>query len=92
MVEEATSKVMKVIPSKGTRLSIMIIVEFLAIVWAFYVMYNAPELAGENALADYAAFHTDIFNSWAEFTIWNVGTYAASETVVKGGESVLNRE
>lgn len=87
MVEQ----VVKIIPSKGTRLNLVIILEFLAIVWAFYMMFNAPDVSDLVTFSDWADFQIEIFAAWSSFTVWNVGTYAASETVVKGAEGVMNR-
>ena len=70
----------KLIPSKGTRLQMMVALEGLVTLWAVYA------LVGQN-IQDTVL----VFNSWADFTKWNVGIYAASETVVKGSESVMNR-
>lgn len=68
----------KQIPSKGTRLWTMLILELFASVLLLIAL-----IAGSDSVT---------FAAWAEFTKWNVGTYAASETFVKGAEGVMNRD
>jgi len=87
MVEEAV----KIIPSKGTRLNIMIILEVLSILWAISLLFKAPSLSSSFTYDMLVAVQLSVFATWSEFTIWNVGTYAASETVVKSAEGYMNK-
>ena len=87
MVEET----IKIIPSKGTRLKIMVVLEVLAILWAMLLFLKAPELSETFTYDLMVATQLSIFVTWSEFTIWNVGTYAASETVVKSAEGYMNK-
>ena len=82
----------KIIPNKGTRLRMMIVVEFLSIIWSVYAMANVPEVSEIVNFTDAADFQLKIFAAWSDFTIWNVGTYVASETFVKGTEGIMNRD
>ncbi len=77
MVEQ----VVKTIPSKGTRLKMMVWLEIIAIAWALFATFNLNDSTAMIA----------VFSAWADFTKWNVGIYVASETVVKGGEAVMNK-
>lgn len=87
MVEQAV----KIIPTKGTRLKIMIVLEGLAILWAALLFLKSPELSETFTYDLMVATQLGIFATWSEFTIWNVGTYAASETVVKSAEGYMNK-
>ena len=82
MVEQAV----KTIPSKGTRLWMMVWLEILATVFCLFIFYK---MLGAELNAEYVKEALLIFSAWAGFTQWNVGIYAMSETVVKGGEAVM---
>ncbi len=84
MVEENYRK----IPSRGTRLWMMIGIEFMATVFCI-VLFS--KMLGAELNAEYVNEALLIFSAWAGFTQWNVGIYAMSETVVKGGEAVMNK-
>jgi len=83
MVEDETmvEEIYKKIPSKGTRLWMMVWLEAIVIAWALYATFNSADSVAMIA----------VFAAWADFTKWNVGIYAASETVVKGGEAAMNK-
>ena len=84
MVEQ----VIKTIPSKGSRLKMMIWLEFLATFFCLFIFYK---MLGAELNTEYVKEALLIFSAWAGFTQWNVGIYAMSETVVKGGEAVMNK-
>lgn len=83
MVEQ----VIKTIPSKGSRLWMMIILELMltvGVVWAaVYTAEHAKDVTADLFIA--------FIGSWSSFTQWNVGIYAISETGVKAGEAVMNK-
>lgn len=76
MVEQIT----KTIPTKGTRLKIMLIVEvFVSLLFLLALIGWIDTTLGVNAAW------------WAEFTKWNLGIYAGSESIAKGAEGYMNR-
>jgi len=80
--------VYKKIPSKGTRLWMMGVMELMATLFCWYIFAHILK-AGVNL--KYVDEALAIFAAWSAFTQWNVGIYAMSETVVKGGEAVMNK-
>ena len=77
MVEQVT----RTIPSKGTRLKIAVTVElFISLLFILAVIgVIDPETSGVTAAW------------WSEFTKWNLGIYAGSESIAKGAEGYMNR-
>lgn len=78
----------KLIPSKKTRLTMMAALEVAATIFCLYVF---SDMLDADLNKDYVKEALLVFSSWAGFTQWNVGIYAASETVVKGAESGMNK-
>ena len=82
------NQVIKTIPSKGSRLWTMIILEVLATAFCIILF---SKILGAELNENYTKEALLIFGAWAGFTQWIVGIYAMSETVVKGGEAVMNK-
>lgn len=72
-----TETTLKSIPNGGTRLRIMLAVQFFVSVLMVLDLFGQVDGVS--------------FEAWADFTVFNLGIYGGTEAVRKGAEGYMNR-